>query len=137
MAEQKNVLVIDDDPDFLDYMRIVLSANDYNVTTATTAHDGMDAMRQAAPDLVIVDVMMSYVLDGWSVTREMAYDPTLRDIPVMMVSAIVSSEDDSLFPDSEGGRIDAFMSKPLEPAMLLERMKQLLANNKREAKGTT
>ena len=76
------------------------------------------------PDLVIADVMMSYVLDGWSVSREMRSDPCLRKIPLMMVSAIVSDKDDSLFPINE--QVDAFMSKPIDPAALLRRVAELI-----------
>jgi len=125
MADAKRVLVIDDDPDFCDFVRIVLSANGYLVRTAVSAHEGLDSMRAERPDLVIVDVMMSYVLDGWTVSREMHFDPRLRDIPVMMVSAVVSSEEDDLLPTGENGRVDAFMSKPLDPSALLQRVADL------------
>ncbi len=125
MADAKRVLVIDDDPDFCDFVRIVLSANGYLVRTAVSAGEGLELMRAERPDLVIVDVMMSYVLDGWTVSREMFYDPKLRDIPVMMVSAVVSSDEDDLLPTGENGRVDAFMSKPLDPAALLQKVADL------------
>ena len=125
MADAKRVLVIDDDPDFCDFVRIVLSANGYLVHTAVSAGEGLELMRAERPDLVIVDVMMSYVLDGWAVSREMRFDPQLRDIPVMMVSAVVSSEEDDLLPTGENGRVDAFMSKPLDPSALLRRVADL------------
>lgn len=119
MAGQKHVLVIDDDPDFLDYVTIVLSANDYRVRTARSAGEGLEMMRQDLPDLVMLDVMISYALDGWDVSRQMQSDSRLRDIPVLIVSAIVSREDDDLLASDKGGRVDAFMSKPLEPSALL------------------
>jgi len=125
MADAKRVLVIDDDPDFCDFVRIVLSANGYLVRTAVSAGEGLELMRAERPDLVIVDVMMSYVLDGWTVSREMFYDPKLHDIPVMMVSAVVSSDEDDLLPTGENGRVDAFMSKPLDPAALLQKVADL------------
>jgi CheY-like chemotaxis protein len=125
MADQKRVLVIDDDPDFLSFVQIVLKANDYDVRTATNSNEGLEVMRRDPPNLVIVDVMMSYVLDGWSVSREMRSDPRLRDIPVMMVSAIVSDEEDNLFPQGEKGYVKAFMSKPLDPSALLRRVAEL------------
>lgn len=125
MADAKRVLVIDDDPDFCDFVRIVLSANGYLVRTAVSAGEGLELMRAERPDLVIVDVMMSYVLDGWTVSREMFYDPKLHDIPVMMVSAVVSSDEDDLLPTGESGRVDAFMSKPLDPAALLQKVADL------------
>jgi CheY-like chemotaxis protein len=125
MADTKRVLVIDDDPDFCDFVRIVLSANGYQVRTAASTGEGLKLMHAERPDLVIVDMMMSYVLDGWTVSREMHFDPQLRDIPVMMVSAVVSSEEDELLPTGENGRMDAFMSKPLDPSALLRRVADL------------
>jgi response regulator RpfG family c-di-GMP phosphodiesterase len=56
----------------------------------------------------------------------MHFDPQLRDIPVMMVSAVVSSEEDELLPTGENGRVDAFMSKPLDPSALLRRVADLM-----------
>ena len=126
MAEAKRIVVIDDDPDFLSYVSIVLSANGYQVSTAPSEREGLEMIRRAPPDLVIVDVMMSYVLDGWSVSRQMSADPHLREIPVLMVSAIVSDEDDACFPDPEVCRVDAFMSKPLEPDALLQCVAKLV-----------
>lgn len=125
MIGQKRILVIDDDPDFLDYVRIVLSASGYEVETASTAKQGLDLMREHVPDLVIVDVMMSYALDGWTVSREMFSDPRLRNVPIMMVSAIVSDKDDALFPNDVNDRVDAFMSKPLDPSALLKQVAEL------------
>ena len=125
MVEQKQILVIDDDPDFLDYVKIVLTANDYQVLTALTAKEGLGMMREIPPDLVIVDVMMSYVLDGWTVSREMRADSRLAKIPVMMVSAIFGDENDALFPTDENSKADVFMSKPLEPSALLRCVAEL------------
>lgn len=125
MAETKQILVIDDDPDFLDYVRIVLTANGYAVRTATSAQEGLEMMRALPPDLALLDVMMSYALDGWNVTREMQFDPRLRHVPVMLVSAIVSKEEDALFPTDQS-HIAAFMSKPIEPAALLRRVAELV-----------
>ena len=126
MVSQKKILVIDDDPDFLDYVQIILVANGYLVRTAATASAGLGFMREEPPDLVIVDVMMSYALDGWTVSREMNADPLLRSIPIIMVSAIIREEDDPLLPTGPSGRLDAFMSKPLRPAALLAKVAQLL-----------
>ena len=129
MVDQKMILVIDDDPDFLDYVQIILSTNGYHVRSASNFSDGLKMARETPPNLVIVDVMMSYVLDGWTVSREMRSDPNLHDIPIMMVSAVISSEDDDLFPRGRGGQIDAFMCKPLEPSELLRRVKELTQTN--------
>jgi len=118
-AAGKTILVIDDDPDFCGYVEIILSANGYQVRTAENAEVGLALARSEAPDLVMVDLMMSYGLAGRRVTREMAHDPQLCRIPVLMVSAIVSDGDDEIIPTGEDGHVDAFMTKPLEPSELL------------------
>ena len=124
------IVVIDDDPDFLDYARMVLSAHGYNVLTAPTAADGLELMRQDPPSLVIVDVMMSYALDGWAVSHEMQLDPALSDIPLVMVSAVVSQQDDELFPAGASDSMDAFLCKPVEPSSLLECVRELTGSRR-------
>jgi CheY-like chemotaxis protein len=130
MGNAKSVLVIDDDPDFLDYVSIVLSSHGYAVQTASNAAQGLEMMRASTPALVIADVMMSYVFDGWTISREMLSDACLSHIPIMMVSAIVSLEDDDLFPAAERSRIDAFMSKPVDPAELLDVVARLTSSTR-------
>jgi DNA-binding response OmpR family regulator len=125
MSSPKHIVVIDDDPDFLAYVKIVLVANGYDVSTATRAEEGVALMRERRPDLVVVDMMMSYALDGWTVSREMQFDPELRKVPVLMVSAVVSDERDSLFANADHVRIDAFMTKPVAPASLIGRVAEL------------
>ena len=127
MAAKGKILVIDDDPDFLEFVRIVLESRDYEVHTAENASEGLAAMRRVKPDLVLLDVMMSYALDGLNVTRKMRGDPELREIPLILISAIVSQEESALFPTDEYLRADLCMSKPVEPAELLEQVSGFIA----------
>ncbi len=129
MTRPKRILVIDDDPDFLDYVGIILGAHGYEVQTAANARTGLEMMRANPPDLVIADVMISYALDGWNICQEMRADPQLRHIPLMMVSAIVSDRDDSVGPMIRKAQVDDFMSKPLEPSALLERVARLIPSS--------
>ena len=119
MARVTRIVVIDDDPDFLDYVQIVLSANGYDVTICTTEERGIACIREHPPDLVIVDLMMCYEMGGLAVGEEMSCDPELSQVPLLLVSAIVSREDDALLARFKKTRLDAFMSKPVEPAALL------------------
>jgi CheY-like chemotaxis protein len=125
MGEAKSVLIIDDDTDFLSYIQIILEAGGYAVQTATDAQAGLEMMRRQPPDVVMVDVMISFVLDGWAIGREMRSDPRLREIPIIMVSAVFSDKDDKLFPASERSQVAAFMTKPVEPAALLNQIRAL------------
>lgn len=122
----EHVLVIDDDPDFLDYVLIVLTSNGYEVKTATNAEAGLALMRDWLPHLVIADVMLSYSLEGCNISRAMRADPQLREIPLMMVSAIVNDQDDAVYPSLRDAQVDGFMRKPLAPAALLENVARLV-----------
>ncbi|MBC7262998.1 MAG: response regulator [Chloroflexi bacterium] len=120
------ILVVDDDPDFVEYTRIVLESQGYQVQTAATAELALQMMREDKPDVVLLDVMISYVLDGLNVTRRMRDDPNLRDVPVIMISAIVSREEAGLFPTDEYLSVDAFLTKPIDPADLLKQVDRLI-----------
>jgi len=124
-AQSAPILVIDDDPDFCEYVEIILRAEGYSVVTASSAEQGRARMEECCPRLVIADVMMSYVLDGWSIGREVKADPRWSHVPVIMVSAIVSHPDDPLFPAIPEGTFDAFLSKPLNPDTLMETVRAL------------
>lgn len=87
-------------------------------------------MRQDRPHPVLLDVLMSTVLDGLNVSQEISADPNLRDIPVIMVSSIITSPHASLFPTDEYVPIDAWISKPMEPDHLLEKIGQAVGKSK-------
>ncbi len=127
MAARATVLVIDDDPDFLEFARIVLESRDYEVLTAESAAEGLALMRQAQPDVVLLDVVMSYTFDGLNATREIREDPQLKGTPLILISAIVSGEEPELFPADESLHHDLFLSKPIEPAELLKQVKELIS----------
>ena len=74
------VLVVDDDPDFVKVTSKVLEKAGYEVVSAANGAKALQVMRQETPDLVLLDIMMSYILDGLDVSREMAEDPALKDI---------------------------------------------------------
>jgi CheY-like chemotaxis protein len=84
-------------------------------------------MKAERPDLVLLDVMMATPLEGVSVAREMAGDPTLKDIPIIMVSSIDSSHHAALLPDDLHTPIDACISKPVDPDGLLKTIRRFLA----------
>jgi len=129
MSSAGKILIVDDDPDFLEYTRIVLESQGYHVRTAATTELALNMMREHKPDIVLLDVMMSYVLDGLNVARQMRDDPELRDVPVIMISAIVSRQEAGLFPTDEYLAVDTFMTKPVDPADLLKQVARLIRHN--------
>lgn len=126
MSSAGNIIVVDDDPDFVEYTRIVLESQGYEVRTAATTDAALRMMRQDKPDVALLDVMMSYVLDGLNLTREMRDDPELKDVPIIMISAIVSREEAGVFPTDEYLAVDTFLTKPVDPADLLQQVAKLV-----------
>ena len=126
MSVAVKILVVDDDPDFVEYTRIVLESQGYEVQTAATSDVALQMMREDRPDVALLDVMMSYVLDGLNLTRQMRDDPELKDVPIIMISAIVSREEAGVFPTDEYLPVDAFLTKPVDPAVLLDQVAKLV-----------
>ncbi|MDH4207582.1 MAG: response regulator [Anaerolineae bacterium] len=105
---------MDDDRDFREITAKVLSKEGYDVKSVSTGAQALEIMRAERPDLVLLDIMMADPLEGVAVSREMAIDPNLKRIPVIMVSSIESSEYDRLLPDEARIPIDAWQSKPVK-----------------------
>jgi CheY-like chemotaxis protein len=120
------IMVVDDDPDFVEIMRTILIANNYEVITAASGKQALAMMRENKPDLVLLDVMMTYVLDGLDVSQEMANDPELKHIPIIMVSSLTNTQHAEMFPTDIYIPIDHWLSKPVQPTELLETVSDLL-----------
>jgi len=119
------VLIVDDDPDFVETTRIVLTKNDYAVDSASSGDEALEKMRASPPDVVLLDVMMSTVLDGVNVSHVMSEDPVLKSIPIVMISSIPDSPNADRFPTDEYVPISAWITKPAQPEGLLKTIKRL------------
>ncbi len=120
------ILVVDDDPDFVEIMRTILEANDYEVISAANGNQGLAQVKAHKPDLMILDIMMSTVLDGLHVSETLSQDPDARYMPVIMVSSIADTPYAHVFPMEEQPHMDAWLSKPVEPRALLDKIAELL-----------
>ncbi len=120
------VLVVDDDPDYVRITSRVLESAGYEVLSASNGVRALNSLRQNRPDLVLLDIMMSYILDGMDVSREMAKDPALKDIPVIMVTSMTGVRESSMFPTDEYSPADDWLSKPVDPDTLLSRVSEAL-----------
>ena len=121
------ILIVDDDPDFLNATRILLEHEGHQVKSATGGKQGFAETLADDPDLVILDVMMESVLEGVSVTQKMHANPATCNIPIMMVSSIAHTDYAALFPTDEYIYIDAFLSKPVDPTMMVKKVRRVLA----------
>ena len=120
------ILVVDDDPDFVEATRLVLEAEGHQVTSASDGDRGLVAARADKPDLMILDVIMKTVLDGLSVSQAMANDPGQAGVPILMVTSIANTDYAALFPTDEYIHISDFVSKPIAPRDLIQRVNRLL-----------
>jgi len=122
-----NILVVDDDPDFIEVTRTILSKEGYEVATAANGAEAWESMMKNKPDLVLLDVMMSTTLEGVDLSRRMAADPSLRDVPIIMISSIDSTWHAGKLPDNIHIPIDAWISKPISPDHLLKTIHRFLS----------
>lgn len=127
VASGATVLVIDDDPDFIEFARIILKSEGYEVLTAEKSDKGLALMRQERPGVVLLDMMMSYTFNGLNVIREIQNDPQLKEIPLILISAILTGKESDVFSDNERLSTDLFMPKPIDPEDLLKRVDELIS----------
>ena len=125
------VLIVDDDPDFREFVRIVLERHGYRVLEAPDAPTGLALMRAELPSLVLLDAMMSYELAGIGTIRAVRRDPLLAHIPLILISAVLSEDEDRFLPADERGMVDRFLSKPISPDELLIEVGDLLKETAR------
>ena len=120
------ILVVDDDPDFIEITRIILEKNGYDVESAANGDEAIEKMKSYVPDLVLLDIMMSQPLDGVEVARKMLDDNSLKKVPIIVVSSITDSPHLAKFPTNEYLPIDDWISKPAQPDDLLKKVKKYL-----------
>ena len=122
-----DILVVDDDPDFVEITRTILTKEGYKVRSAANGAQAWEAMMRDKPDMVLLDVMMSTTLEGVDLSRKMAADRELKDIPIIMISSIDSTWHAGKLPDNIHIPIDAWISKPVDPDHLLRTIQRFIA----------
>ena len=121
------ILIVDDDPDVVEACRLCLDREGHEIASAKNCEDGLRSIRQAPPDLLLLDIMMDEPDDGIALAQ------TLRregfDRPILMMSSISRATGFSYGRDDAIVPVDDFAEKPLSPAKLIEKVTQLLAKN--------
>ena len=120
------ILVVDDDPDFVEITRIILENSGYDVVSASDSEEAIEKMRNDKPDLVLLDIMMSQPLDGVEVSKKMLEDDNLKKVPIIVVSSITDSPHLAEFPSNEYLPLDDWITKPAQPEDLLAKINKYL-----------
>jgi two-component system alkaline phosphatase synthesis response regulator PhoP len=111
----KKILVVDDDPNIMKLLTFRLSAEGYNVVTASDGQEALDKVRQEKPDLIILDITLP-LLDGYQVCSTLRADEQYKYIPVVMLTA--SKEMKEIAVGLESGAV-AYIQKPFKADVLL------------------
>ena len=132
--DRPKILIIDDDPDLVESMRIVLEANGYRVESAYNGTEGLELVKEIHPDLIILDVMMDSITEGFQVPYQLrSPDPEseYRDysnIPILMVTGVSQKMHMTFSPDKDEDYlpVDELVEKPIQLDALLEKVKNLI-----------
>jgi two-component system alkaline phosphatase synthesis response regulator PhoP len=123
---KKKILLVDDDPDLVEAMKIILENKSYDVAVAHDGKEGLKKVETEQPNLIILDVMMPE-LDGYEVCDKLKSDPKYGHIPVLLLTAVGEAMPTTKYTKEMGMRMEAddYIPKPVEPAELIKRVENL------------
>ena len=145
----KQVLVVDDDPNTVKYLSVVLSEHGYNPASACDGKEGLEKITQARPDLIVLDVMMPKK-SGLTLFRQLKRDDDFKDIPVLMLTGVAGilnemeehkdetlekpydnlreALDRAIREMREDGLVkpEMFVDKPIEPESFIAKVRKLI-----------
>ncbi len=127
MQEKRKILAVDDDPDILEALTIILESRGYQVVTAQDGIEGLANLKSESPDLMILDLLMPK-MDGFAVCKELQ-DPRwskYRAIPILILTSVREEASRRRYELETGLELDVddYVEKPISPEVLLERVEK-------------
>lgn len=121
MSEKKKVLLVDDDPDFVEAVKVIVENGGYEVRVAYDGQEGLEAVAEERPDIIVLDVMMP-VMNGHEACAKLKGDKETADIPIILLTAVADRVTTSTYThrDMLESEADDYIPKPVEPKDLLE-----------------
>jgi len=126
------ILIVDDDPDITFATELFLKKAQHEVQTASNRADGMKAIEDGNPDLIILDVMMDQADDGIAMAQELRRQGC--EIPILMLTSVGKVTGFTYDEDQELVPVNAFFEKPIQPDLLVKKVNELLAAREGEAR---
>jgi two-component system alkaline phosphatase synthesis response regulator PhoP len=116
----KKILIVDDDPDLVEAVTMILESKKYDVAAAYGGIEGLQKAKTENPDLIVLDVMMPDK-DGYAVCKELKADPKWSKIPILLLTAVVSKIATTRYTQQGGLETEAddYIHKPVEPDVLV------------------
>ena len=122
---ERTVVCIEDELEMIELVKLILGRHNFQVIGAVGGQQGLDKIEEVNPDLVLLDLMMPE-MDGWEVYQKMKASDSMRDIPVIVVTAKAQSIDRVL--GLHIARVDDYITKPFGPQELLESVERVLSS---------
>jgi len=125
--KRKSILLVDDDKVFVAAVTAVLGSR-HEVRTASNGTEAWERVTEERPDLIILDVMMDYMSEGFDVARKLRTDPETKSIPLIMLTGVDRMYDYRMEQDESWVPCDRFLEKPVEPETLLAEVEALIGS---------
>lgn len=127
MADNIRVLLVDDDPDFIEANTIILEASGFEVLTASSGAEGMRRVEEDKPDIVVLDVMMENTDEGFAVARNIRRK-LHSDVPIIMLTSVSQATGYTYKPEEHPDffPVDLFLEKPVPPTTLVQKIRDQL-----------
>lgn len=127
MSDKKQILVVDDEPDFCSIVQGNLEKEGFAVEIAYDGKQGLEKVKANPPDAIVLDVMMPE-MDGYEVCKELKGDEKFADIPILMLTAVASHVSSTRYSHYDGMSMEAddYLPKPASAEEITESLKGLL-----------
>lgn len=122
-ANPKCILCVEDEPEMIDLIRLILGRRGFEVKGASGGLEGLQVIREQPPDLILLDLMMPD-MDGWEVYQQIKADEKTKNIPVIVVTAKAQSIDKVL--GLHIAKVDDYITKPFSPQDLMNSIDKVL-----------
>lgn len=123
---KKSVLLVDDEQDILDTLKIGLEPQ-FEVRTARSGKGCLEAVQMSRPDIIVMDVMMDHMSDGFDTAKTLKSNPETKNIPVILLTGVNDHYDYRSQADEAFYPRDKFLEKPVKPEVLIREMEALLS----------
>ena len=135
MGNPADILIIDDDKDIVDTMRIILESKAYQVRAAYNGKEGYAEIEKKIPDVIILDVMMSTDTEGFDLAYKLQRNPDYKKIPILMLTSfpqkmVESGPEKFQHILGEAWPVTLFFEKPIQPEKLLSAIAEILQDKK-------
>ncbi len=131
MSDRAQIMIVEDDADIVEAMRIILEGAGYQVEEVHNSQDAVEKLKSYRPDLIILDVMMRTPDEGFQFSYKLKNDPQYSSIPILIITSVAQKTGFSFSPetDAEYLPVEALVEKPVKPKELLAWVSKLLGKD--------